>query len=398
MRRTILMAAAFLFAALPVIAQSNNTGKIHGHIQDPIGAPVTNAMVIISVDPSTKDPKYTFTSDANGDYKGDGIVAGTYAISVRKADTPKDKVLDQFVEVKIAAGADVTQDFDMTRAAYISKMTPEQKKQVEETRKKNADIMKENAGIKTLNANLLKARADNGLGKAGPCVDTAGKPVAGHSDAAKCTADGFKVNVPADDYAEAETLMQQSTVAKPDSAILWLELGAAESGLKKYPEAETSLKKAIDLDTAEKKPDPATIGTAYNLLGEVYANENKLSDATATYESAAKIDPTQAGMYYSNQAIILTRVNQPDAAAIAADKAIAADPKRPIPYYLKGQALINKATIDEKTGKIVPPPGCVEAYQKYLELAPNGPYSTEVKAVLAEVSTSVRTTYKAGKK
>ena len=38
-----------------------------------------------------------------------------------------------------------------------------------------------------------------------------------------------------------------------------------------------------------------------------------------------------------------------DAQAAAADKAIAADPNDPLPYYLKGQALIAKATVDPKT-------------------------------------------------
>jgi hypothetical protein len=91
-------------------------------------------------------------------------------------------------------------------------------------------------------------------------------------------------------------------------------------------------------------------------------------------------------------------LNQPDATAAAADKAIAADPKRPIPYYLKGQALINKAQVDPKTQKIVAPPGCAEAYEKYLELAPDGPFANEAKSVLAEMGSTVKSTYKATKK
>jgi hypothetical protein len=82
----------------------------------------------------------------------------------------------------------------------------------------------------------------------------------------------------------------------------------------------------------------------------------------------------------------------------AADKAIAADPKRPIPYYLKGQALIGKATLDTKTGKIDAPPGCQEAYQKYLELDPTGPFAADAKQVLTEMSQTQSTNYKASKK
>jgi hypothetical protein len=65
-------------------------------------------------------------------------------------------------------------------------------------------------------------------------------------------------------------------------------------------------------------------------------------------------------------------------------------------YYLKGQGLIVKATVDA-AGKYVLPPGCAEAYQKYLELAPNGPYAGEVKGILAQSTQKVDNSYKAPK-
>ena len=83
---------------------------------------------------------------------------------------------------------------------------------------------------------------------------------------------------------------------------------------------------------------------------------------------------------------------------LLAQEAQAADPNKPIPYYLKGKALINKASVDPKTNKIVAPPGCAESYEKYLELAPDGPFAADAKSVLAEMGTTVKGTYKAGKK
>ena len=59
-------------------------------------------------------------------------------------------------------------------------------------------------------------------------------------------------------------------------------------------------------------------------------------------------------MYYQNEAIIMSRTGNTDATAAAADKAIAADPNKPLAYYLKGQALVGKSTVD-KAGKIVTP-------------------------------------------
>jgi tetratricopeptide (TPR) repeat protein len=366
MRRIKIMLAAAVLALVPAFLTTpaqDATGSIHGHAQDPVGVVVTDGVITLSTD-GGKTAKYTFNTDANGDYKGTGIAPGTYTLSLRKADTPPDKVVDQFPEVKITAGQDTSQDFDMTRAEYYSKLTPEQKKAAEELRAKNASALKENSVIKNLNANLAKARDDNKN----------------------------------KNYTEADSLMSQATQAKPDASVLWLELGVAQAGEKKYDDAVTSLKKAIELDVAAKKPNPEIQGAAGNALGEVYANQGKSADSQAAYDQAAKANPGQAGMYYANETIVFGRSGKdPDATVAAADKAIAADPTKPIPYYLKAQAMINKATVDPKTGKIVAPPGCAEAYQKYLELAPDGQFAADAKSVLAEMGQTVKSTYKAKK-
>jgi hypothetical protein len=80
-----------------------------------------------------------------------------------------------------------------------------------------------------------------------------------------------------------------------------------------------------------------------------------------------------AGFYLKNEAVIFYQTNNADAQVAAADEAIKADPTKPLLYYLKGQGLIQKATVDPKTGRIVLPAGCAEAYQMYLQLAPTGP-------------------------
>ena len=367
MQKSKYLLAATLIAVLslafaPAFAQEP-AGKIHGHAVDPVGVPINDGIVTLSTD-GGKTAKYTFNCDANGDYKGDNIAPGTYTVVLRKKDTPPDKVVDEFPEVKIVADQDTVQDFDLGRPEYVAKMTPEQRKAMEETRAKNSQALKENAVIKNLNANLIKARQDN-------------------KDK---------------NYTEAESLMTQATQGKPDAPVLWLELGIAQSGLKKYDDAATSLKKVVDLDAASKKPNPEVQGAANNALGEVLAIQGKTADAQAAYDAAAKINPSSAGTYYQNESIVLARTGKDtDATVAAADKAIAADPTKPIPYYLKGQALINKATVDPKTQKIVAPPGCAEAYQKYLELAPDGQFAADAKNILGEMGQTVKSSYKAKK-
>jgi tetratricopeptide (TPR) repeat protein len=356
--KLILWLAGVTLALVPALAaaQDANLASIHGHVQDPANAPIANAQVMLSTDGKT--PLFTFNTDQNGDYKGSGIKPGTYYVTLSSSPG---KAIDRFDNVKFTAGTDTPQDFDLSRAEYVDKLPPDQKKALEEAKKKNAEINKENQNVGKLNDLLKQARADNAAKK----------------------------------YDDAATAMQQATTLKPDAAVLWLELGIAQTGQKKYDDAAVSLKKALDLDTNSKKPNPDVEAADNNALGEVYANTNKIPDATAAYDAAAKLQPANAGMFYTNETIVLSRAGQTDATIAAADKAIAADPTKPIPYYLKGQALISKATVDPKTQKIVAPPGTADAYNKYLELAPNGPMAPEAKSILAEIGEKVNTKYSA---
>jgi tetratricopeptide (TPR) repeat protein len=393
-------AAAAMSALLLAVSASLNaqeqTGSIHGHAQDTVGVAITDGIIGLA-NPGDKTPKYTFNTNASGDYKGTGIAPGTYTVFLRQATTPEGKVVDQVPEVKITAGADTLQDFDLTRPAYMATLTPEQRKQAEELKAKNASALKENSVIKNLNANLAKAREDNAKGRKGNCISAGGGAILGTTDPASCTAHGGTPNDAVQECTESETLMTQATAAKPDASVLWVELGNAQFCLKKYDDAVTSLKKAIELDAASKKPNPEVQGGAGNTLGEALASLKKVPDAQAAYEAAAKVNPSQAGMYYSNEAIEMSKTGNIDATVAAADKAIAVDPNKPLPYYLKGQALVSKATVDPKTQKIITPPGCIEAYQKYLELAPDGPYAPEVKQVLEGMGQTVKSSYKAKK-
>ena len=356
-----LWLAAALIAPMALHAQQQ-TGSIHGHAQDPTGVPLANAQVQISTDGKTA--LYTFNVDPNGDYKGDNVKPGTYVLTlyVKNANDPTPKPVDRFENVKIDAAQNVAQDFDLSRPDYIKKLPPEQQKAIAEAKTKNAGILKENAQVKNLNADLATARQD----------------------------------IKDKKFDDAATLMQRDSTAKPDAAVLWVELAIAQNGLKKSDDAITSAKKALETNAASKKPSPEIDGAANNALGEAYAAKNQIPDATAAYDAAAKAQPTNAGMFYSNEAIVLAKSGgSADAVAAAADKAIAADPNKPVPYYLKGQALIAKATVDPKTNKIVAPPGCEEAYEKYLQLDPNGPMAADAKNILAQIGSKQSKSYKA---
>jgi tetratricopeptide (TPR) repeat protein len=187
-------------------------------------------------------------------------------------------------------------------------------------------------------------------------------------------------------YTEIVTLMTKDTAAMSDQSILWTDLGRGELGLKNYDDAETHFKKAVTVETASKKPKQDLIAVSDAGLGEVYARQGKITEATAAYDDAVKADPSRAGLNLRNEAIIYFQLGNAAAQIAAADKAIAVDPTAPIPYYIKGQGLIQSATVDAKTQRIVLPPGCEEAYKKYLELAPKGQYAAEVQSILDQAA------------
>jgi len=224
-------------------------------------------------------------------------------------------------------------------------------------------------------------------------------------------------NGKADDAVKA---LQGLVAIKADESILWASLGEAQlaSGdaavkaaraaktptndpaiVQTFTDAAASYQKAIDLNASSKKPIPENLAAYYLNLGQALSKSGKLPEAGVAYESAAKTSPTMAASAFYNEAVVFYQASKMPEADAAADKAIAADPKRADAYYIKAQSLIPGATADPKTGKFVLPAGCLEAYQEYLELAPEGPHAAEVKDLLNNLGQPVKNSFKApGKK
>lgn len=229
-------------------------------------------------------------------------------------------------------------------------------------------------------------------------------------------------------YSQAEALMLKVTAAQPELVIPWTELGLAQLGLKKYPEAENDFKTALGIDaaslkrehaedfyqpvdgknavapaatrmtgnnvghtvsTGQKRP-PELLGPTYASLGEVYIREGKISEGQVAFDTAVRDYPADAAHYRRNETILFFQLGNADAQLEAAEKAIELDPSRAMLYYFKGQALVGKASIDPKTQKMILPPGCAEAYQKYLELEPSGQFSADANGVLTAAGIPVK--------
>ncbi len=371
------MKARWTFAVIAIIAlwvspALAQYGQVRGFCKDAEGKPIVGAIVEWrNVD---SGQTYKIKTNGKGEYFSLGITAGNYKVRLLQGD----KELFNYTNIHVGMEEKV-QDFDLQQEqkdqAAGKGLTPEQLKQMQEAQAKHE---KEVTTVKSLNEKL---RAANDASVAG-------------------------------NYDVAIAQLTEATAIDPNRYLLWAKLGEAQLNsagkqtdsaekTKRYNEAINDYQKAIDMKQKEVDAAPQK-GTAvqelaayYNNLANAYARVNKAEDAMKAYEHAATLNPAGAAQYYYNEGAILTNSGKADEAIQAFDKAIAADPNRADAYYQKGVNLVAKATTD-KSGKIIPAPGTLEALNKYLELQPNGPYADGAKGMIQYLGGSIETSY--GKK
>jgi tetratricopeptide (TPR) repeat protein len=364
----ILISLSALWLVPHAVAQTSGTVK--GVCKDADGKPIADAQVEwVNVD---NGRKYELKTNKKGEYFSLGITPGKYKVTLSKDG----KEIYHFTGVAVAA-EETTLDFDMKKeqaaAAQGAGLSPEQVKQRQE---QEAKVAKENATIKSLNEKLA---------------------------AAKQAAD-------AGDFKTAVNTMSEATQADPSRDLLWAKLGDytisaasketdADAKKKDYGDAVSDYQKAVDLkqkavdaEPAKKTPDATRVlAQYYNNLGQAESKAGQTDDAIKSYNTAAQLDPAGAAQYYFNEGAVMTNAGKVDDAIAAFDKAIAADPKRADAYYWKGVNMIGKATL--KGDKMVAPDGTAEAFNKYLELQPNGQFAEPAKQMLASIGASIETSY-----
>jgi len=340
MKRFLFLVSIFAvlvaLSATPALAQA---GTLKGSAKDENGKAITDATV--ELDNVETGKKMTTKTNGKGEYTALGVPAGTYnAILIDKDG----KRIDAFGKVPIAASQETTVNFDLKKDKVGQGPTEEEKKKYEEAKANNEKI-------KGLNATLAQAKD---LEKAGS-------------------------------YDQAIALLQPAAEQNPTQDILWGYLGDAYRGAKKYPEAIDAYNKALQL-----KP---TSGGYMSGLADVYARSDQTDKAIKEYNAAAQAEPANAALYFYNEGAVFTNMRHPQDAVAAFDKAIAADPNHAEAYYYKGENLINLATLDPKTNKMITQPGTAESFQKYLELKPDGQFAPQAKAYLDALGQKVETTY-----
>jgi tetratricopeptide (TPR) repeat protein len=347
------------------------TTAFEGDVKGEDGKGLKDAVVHID----RKDIKgsYKVKTDKKGHYYYGGLPIGTYRISVEVDGKERDSIDN--VRSKLGDPTDVP--FDLKEAAAraaaaagaaggaagapkeVEKgMSAADKAAYEKKLKEQAEKMSKNkelndafnAGVEAQNNKQWDAAIQN-FEKAS-ALDPTQNVIFGRL---------------ADAYV---SLAQSKTGADQDAALA---------------KAVTDYQKAIEL-----KADAPEYHNNYALA---LAKQKKFSEAEAELTKAAQLDPGQAGKYFYNMGAVLVNTGQMDAAGDAFKKALSIDPNYADAHYQYGIFLIGKATTTAD-GKITPPPGTAEEFQKYLELKPDGPFADSSKAMLATIGQTVETQFK----
>jgi tetratricopeptide (TPR) repeat protein len=361
----LLLVVAMGMCVPLVVAQT--TGTVKGLVKDAEGKPIPQA----DVEWTGVESGHTYKLKTNnkGEYFSLGIVPGKYNVKLSKDGK------ELFHLNGIPVGLDETDvPFDLkkeqTSAAQGQGLTAEQAKAKADAAAKAAA---ENKTVGTLNEKLNAAKAASDTG----------------------------------DYETAIATLTEANQIDATRDLVWFKLADAyrmsapkqtdpAEKKKRYEMASADYQKAIDLrETAQKDPENnLKMAAYYNNLAEVDAKANKTDDSITNYNKAAQLDPTHSATYLFNEGAVLTNAGKVDDAIVAFDKVIAADPTKADAYYWKGVNLIGKATL--KGDKMVAPDGTAEAFQKYLELQPEGKLAQPAKDMLASIGATVETGY--GKK
>lgn len=199
-------------------------------------------------------------------------------------------------------------------------------------------------------------------------------------------------------YDAAIAALTKAAELAPKQAVVWSNLGEAYSGLaatKTGAESPALLQKSVDAWGRVVALQPGD-ASSHNNYALALAKAGRYAEAEKDLIEAATLDHANAFRYYFNFGAILVNLGSEDAAAIAFRMAIGAapqDPRNAEAYYQNALCLTQRATLGAD-GTILAPPGTLESFRRYQELAPNGPNASNARRIVALLQGKVETHYR----
>lgn len=328
-------------------------GSVSGQVLNIDGQPWADVGIEAT---SEQGAKYSAKTDKNGNFTLTNLRPGEYMVSVL---LPAPNKPYQAARVRVQSGAEnpkVNVNFKEIAAKQGGQEYAEaQKKQQEERQKFQS----------------MKTHFDAGVG----FLTQATEAKAQETKASADQRGALKQQV-ADLSGKAVTELEAAKAAAPEKDsnlhLIWARLADAYDAAGRSDDAANAYKQAI-----EQKPLPGY----YNNLGGVYGRAGKLEEAMAAYQKSAELDPANAAQAWRNAGITFYNAGKMKEAVEPLKKATDADPKSAQAWYLLAAALVGSMEYKKVGDKMefVVQPGTVEAYQKALELDPNGPYGAQAK-------------------
>jgi tetratricopeptide (TPR) repeat protein len=352
-----MLTLLFLASAATAWSQATNA-RVKGTITAG-GKPLADVQVVLTNRDNGRT--FKFKTDKNGQLTGAGIPFGPYDEQVLNASG--EAIFKRALQLIAEAGTTENDiSVDVSSGAGQPKISNEEMEKLKGEREKGLSI---NALITQYNA----------------------------AQAAK-------------NWQQSADLLKQMITAEPNHWEYQQAMGNVQFTLGQYQEAVDTYEKVIPLAQNATKTDPkadpakakAAVGQMLTSEGNAYIKLKKSPEAVAAFTKAAEMDPNPATAYWN---ICATQYNGGDmkGAAVSCDKAIAADPNKADAYFIKGSALIGMSDGKlDANGHYIALPGTKEAFNKYLELAPDGPHAGEVKQMMEMLGAKIETTYKERKK
>jgi tetratricopeptide (TPR) repeat protein len=370
-RNLILASAGLLFFGFTLLAQIT---AIEGDVKGDDGKPLLGA--VVKIDRTDITAHYKTKTDKKGHYFYNGLPLGNYNITI---EVDGKEVDHKSTRSKLG---------DPTNVSFDLQATKKDRDAAQAAMQKVADS----------GGQLTKDMEKNMTAEQRAAFEKSVKEREGQLKQHKELNDAFNAGMTAmadKQYDQAVQALTKASEIGPKELAVWANLADAYMKLastKTGPEFNDAAQKGLDAYTKaiDLKPEDAATHNNYALA---LVQAKKIPEAQAELTKAAQLDPANAGKYYYNLGAVLTNANQADAAADAFQKAIAADPKYAEAYYQYGVYLVGKASFGAD-GKVTPVPGTVEAFQKYLELAPDGQFAQPAKDMLTTLNASVETSYK----
>ncbi len=365
LRKNLLIASITILFSVACVAQT--TTAVQGDVKGEDGQPLKGAVIkIVRTDIKAN---YSVKTDKKGHYYYGGLQPGMYRVSIEVDG--KERGVQDHVQLHLTADPQPV-NFDLKAGAApaaaggaapeLTKeqergMTPEQKAAYEKNKSAKEEQIKKNKAL-------------NDAFNAGIAAQ-----------------DAKQWDVAIESFEKAATLDPTQNVVFGRLADSYSALAKTKSGA----DQQAALDKAIGAyqKAIELKPDAPEYHNNYALA---LAGEKKFPEAQAELQKAAQLDPTNAGKYYYNLGAVLVNTGQLEPAGDAFKKAIEAEPTYADAYFQYGITLMGKATTGAD-GKMVPVAGTAEAFNKYLELAPNGRDAETAKAMLAQIGAKVETNF-----